>query len=361
MQASDFDYTIHTDNTTPYVKEPIILTVDVNQTNHDIVLLFDFDLVKSKDYSFQRIDIKEIDAYHAAQIQYTYLVYPLKEGIVNVTFHLTQKATTDESVAYSFSGDRDNVKTLVTTNTSITLPPLALNVKPLPLGTQIVGAFNLDYKVKTLEAKAYEPLPLQVTLKGIGYPPLLETLLPSQSIFTQFTESPLVTSLASYQGTHTTVVYPMALSHNKNFTLQPIVIKAFNPKTQKSYTLTVPEQSFNISAVDKKSLLDKVDTPAPFKVDWSWIQTFFGYLMVFVAGYLSALSWKWTKKKKHKESHPLIEKIEGAKTSKALLQVLMAKDSKACTSCIEKLESAIYGTTSVNLKHIKKEALEQIV
>jgi len=361
MQASDFDYTVHPDKLTPYVKEAVILTVDVNQTNHDIVLLFDFDLKKSKNYTFQRIDIKEIDAYHAAQIQYTYLIYPLKSGIVNLDFHLIQKATTDESVAYSFSGDRDNVKTLVTTDTKITLPPLTLNVKALPKGTQIVGTFDLDYNVKTREAKAYEPLPLQVTLKGIGYPPLLENILPIKSAFTQFTESPLVTSLASYQGTHVTVVYPMALSHDKSFTLKPIVINAFNPETEKSYTLTVPEQSFNISKVDKTSLLDKVDTPAPFKVDWSWLQTLFGYLMVFVAGYLSALSWKWTKKQKYQEAHPFIEKIEGAKTAKALLQVLMAKDSKLFTSCIEKLEAGIYGDASINLKHIKKEALEKIV
>lgn len=110
LNARDFDYTVRVDKTNPYVKEAVILTVDVNQTNHDMVLLFDFDLVKSKSYSFQRIDIKEIDVYHAVQIQYTYLLYPLQSGIVDIAFNLTQKATTDESVAYSFSGDRDNVK-----------------------------------------------------------------------------------------------------------------------------------------------------------------------------------------------------------------------------------------------------------
>jgi hypothetical protein len=178
--ANDFNYKITVDKTNPYIKEAVILTVDINQTNHNIVLLFDFDLLKNNSYSFQRIDIKEIDAYHAAQIQYTYLIYPLKEGDINIDFHLTQKATTDESVAYSFSGDRDNVKGLVTVNTKIDLAPLTLKVKPLPKNTQIVGDFSLDYKIKTLHAQAFEPIPLQVTLKGIGYPPLLENLLPSE-------------------------------------------------------------------------------------------------------------------------------------------------------------------------------------
>jgi hypothetical protein len=324
------------------------------------VLLFDFDLVKNNSYSFQRIDIKEIDAYHAAQIQYTYLIYPLEEGDINIDFHLTQKATTDESVAYSFSGDRDNVKGLVTVNTNIALAPLTLKVKPLPKNTQIVGNFSLDYKIKTLNAQAFEPLPLQVTLKGIGYPPLLENLLPSDNNITHFTESPLVTSFASRKGTHATVTYPMALSHDKSFTLNPIIINAFNPTTKTSYTLTVPEQHFNISKVDKASMIDKIDTPSALKADWSWLKTLFGYIIVFFAGYLSALSWKWTKKKKYKEYHPLVEKIQSTKTSKELLQLLMAKESKAFTSCIEKLEASIYGNENIHLGSIKKEVLEKI-
>ena len=360
LQASDFEYTIHADKTSPYLKEAVILTIDVNQTNHDIVLLFDFDLVNSEAYTFQRIDIKEVDAYHAVQIQYTYLVYPLKEGKIAIEFQLTQKATTDESVAYSFSGDRDNVKTLETINTKIPLPPLTLQVKPLPLGTQVVGDFTLDYKVKTLEAKAYEPLPLQVTIKGLGYPPLLQGLLPNDSNFTRFREEPIVTSMVSNNDTHSTVIYPMALSSDKGFTLNPIVIKAFNPHLEKSYTLTVPKQHFNITQVSKNVLLDTIDSPASFRVDWSWVQSLLGYLLVFGAGYFSALSWKWTKSKTKKTEHPLKEKIEKAKTQKALLQTLISHENKLFATPIEKLEASLYGNTPIELKQIKKEALERL-
>jgi len=91
------------------------------------------------------------------------------------------------------------------------------------------------------------------------------------------------------------------------------------------------------------------------------MQTLFGYLIVFVAGYLSAFSWKWSKKKRDKEQHPFIEKIHGAKTSKALLQILIAQDNKNFTSSIEKLESSIYGNTNIHLSRIKKEVLEKII
>lgn len=360
LNASDFNYSIHTNKTTPYVKEAVILTVDVNQTNHNIVLLFDFDLLKSDAYAFQRIDIKEVDAYHAAQIRYTYLVYPLKEGKVDIHFHLTQKATTDESVAYSFSGDRDNVKGLVTKDTQISLPPLTLQVKPLPPKTQIVGNFTLDYKIKKLEAKAYEPLPLQVIIKGVGYPPLLKELLPSDSSFTRFSEKPIVTSTVNKQNRDNTVIYPMALSSDKSFTLSPIIIKAFNPQLQKIYHLTIPKQHFNITQVSKKDLLDTLDSPASFSIDWSWIEGIFSYLLVFGAGYFTALSWKFTKKKNKKTQHPLKEKINKAKNPKALLQILISYEGNRFTSSIEKLEASLYSHTAIDLKQIKKEALEKL-
>lgn len=67
------------------------------------------------------------------------------------------------------------------------------------------------------------------------------------------------------------------------------------------------------------------------------------------------------KEKSHQEHHPLREKIQGAKTPKALLQVLMSKDSKRFIDCIERLEASIYAGKPVKLSTIKKEALEKIL
>jgi hypothetical protein len=47
LSAEDFTYDFHLDKQDPYLKEPVILTLDLKQTNHDIVLLFNFDLRKS--------------------------------------------------------------------------------------------------------------------------------------------------------------------------------------------------------------------------------------------------------------------------------------------------------------------------
>jgi len=360
LQAEDFTYTFKVDQPTPYVKEPILLTLDLNQTNHDVVMLFSFDINPSEDYTFQRLDIQKTESYHDAKIHYVYLIYPLKSGDIDITFDLIKKVTTDESLAYSFSGDRDNVKKLVTTDTQINLPPLQLRVKPLPEGTLLVGDFALTYDIKKHQANAYEPLPFQVSIKGKGYPPLVETLLPKEGNFTRFTEKPIVNSVATRGGTQNTVTYPMALSHSQSFTLSPIVLKAFEPKTEKSYTLEIPSQHFDIEQVDTHRLVDTVDAPDSVKEDWSWLSTLLGYVIAFFAGYITALSWKWSKKKRQKEDHPLIQKIRDCKDEKALLQVLIAADHTDFTSSIEKLEASLYGNGKINLNKVKQEAEENI-
>ena len=360
LHAEDFSYAFKLDKQTPYVKEPVILTLDLNQTNHDVVMLFNFSIQKSEDYTFQRIDIQETDSYHNAKVRYFYLLYPLKAGDINVSFDLKQMTTTDESVAFSFSGDRDHVEGIVTTDTKVDLPPLHLKVKPLPEGTTLVGDFTLTHTIRKQKAKAHEPLPIQVSIKGSGYPPLIDRLLPKEGGFTLFTEKPIVKSFVTLKGTQSSVTYPMALSHTQSFTLPPIAIQAFDPKNEKSYTLEIPAQEFEIQEADRQTLIDTVDTPEALKEDWSWLSTLLSYLVVFAAGYLTALSWRWKKKQTLKEHHPLIQKIESCKDEKALLQLLMATGDKRFTPLIETLENALYGNGKINFKQIKQDALYKV-
>lgn len=361
LHAEDFTHTFHVNKTDPYVKEAVILTLDLNQTNPDKVLLFSFDLAKSDDYTFQRLDIQETDSYHQARVHYVYLVYPLRSGRVDISFTLLKKVTTDDSVAYSFSGDRDNVKGLVTVDTDVTLPTLQLNVQALPENTRLVGDFTLTHAIKKHQAQAHEPLPIQINISGKGYPPLLNTLLPQEGNFTRFTEQPVVKSIVTTQGSQSTVTYSMALSSAHSFTLPAIEIKAFNPHTRKRYLITVPSQHFDIATPKESKLLDAIDSPMLLKEDWSWLKTLLGYFVVFTAGYLSALSWKWTKKQKNKAQDPLKEKIQNCKDEKALLQLLMSIDTTRFTSSIEKLEASLYGDGKINLNKLKQDLLENIL
>ncbi|RUM71291.1 MAG: hypothetical protein DSZ08_03255, partial [Sulfurovum sp.] len=47
LQAEDFTYTMHTNTKTPYLKESVLLDIDINQTNPNVVLFFQFHILKS--------------------------------------------------------------------------------------------------------------------------------------------------------------------------------------------------------------------------------------------------------------------------------------------------------------------------
>jgi hypothetical protein len=358
--AEDFTYRITADKTEAYLKEAVVLTVELNQTNPDVVLFFDFDLHPSKNYTFHRIDTKQSDNYQKVKTDYTYLLYPLRSGDLNITFDLTKKVTTKENVAYSFSGDRDNVKGIDTKNIPITLPPFLLHIKALPKAVQLVGDFSLEYKIKKHQANAYEPLPLQIVIKGFGYPPLLENILPKELNVTRFKEKPILHTGNTKKGTQSSVTYPIALSHTQSFDLPAITLNAFNPKTKKAYTLTVPKQHFDIRKIDVNRLVDKTDDPKPLQRDYDWLSTLFGYLVVFGAGYLTALSLRWKKRTMTHKTDPLKEKIEACQDARTLLQLLMATNSRRFASSIEKLEKHLYGNGKMNLKKIKQAILEKL-
>ena len=364
VQAEDFKYAFHVDNLHPYVKEAVVVTLELEQRNPNIVLLFNFDLKKSENYSFQRLNMEETDSHpaqglHHAKVKYTYLVYPLVSGEIEINSTFLKKVTSNDSVAYSFSGDRDNVKGIVTKDHKIKLNPTVLYVKALPKGTQLVGNFLLDYSLKQHKAEAFEPISFQATLKGKGYPPIL-SLLPKDVNFTVFTDKPLIDSKSDTQGTYSTVRYAMAFSHSECFSLENIQLNAFNPETQKSYLLKIPKQDFDITEVPKSSLLDKVDNPKAVKNDWLWLKSWLKYLLVFMAGYLAALLWvkkkKLTKRVPVRPEHLLMLKIHSASDTKTLLQVLLANDSHLFDTCIESLENSLYGNAKIKLSDVKRKA-----
>jgi len=363
VHTEDFSYHLTATKSSLYVKEPLLINFEVKQTNPNIVLLFNFDLKKSQNYYFQRVGQEESDKYHDISIKYTYIIYPLKAGEININFHLIKKITSDDKVAYSFSGDRDNVKGLVTTDFVINVPPLTLKVTPLPQGTQIVGDFSLKYKLPKKEAKPYEPLSFKIWINGIGYPPIIDDFFVKKHLFKLFKEIPQNKKEVTKKGIKNAMIYPMALSHTKDFTLPKIQINVFNPLTKKSYLLTVPSHTMIIRKEAKEILLDKVDSPQPFQIDWRWITQFLEYLIVFVAGYFTHILLKWkkqTQKKTVMEVNPLKEKIIKTKEEKALLQLLISSQSKGFQEQIDRLEKAIYHQHPINFKQLKKEILEKL-
>ncbi len=360
LSAEDFSVHIETDNHTPYVKEAVLLWVDFNQTNPVPVLLFQFKVLPSKAYRIHQIYARHDDTLHHTHHHNLYEIYPLRAGDINITFSLVKRVTNDEKVRYFASGDRDDFKKLDTTDYPVSLSPVQLHVKSLPKGTQLVGDFKLDYTLKKKQADAYEPIPLKVTITGDGYPPVLSRIIKPNKDFTLFSEKPVAHIRHSQKGTHSTLIYPMAVSAARSFTLPETALQAFNPKTKRSYKLTIPAEPITITPVDKSTLVDKVDNPKPLTLNWAWLYTLLGYLSAFTAGFATAWLMKQRRIKTRTQPHPLKTKIDACADEKALLALLMAQGDKRFESVIGKLETSLYGNQKQTLKSLKQEAKEQL-
>jgi hypothetical protein len=358
VYGGDFTYKFTLSKTDPYIKEAVIMKLDLVQTDHSKVILFKFTPRKSDAYIFHRIGVKEEDAYHAAKIHYTYLFYPLKSGKVEIHFDLLEMVTTDEKVAYSFSGDRDNVRSLNKTDIPIDLPTLTLQVKPIPKGTDLVGHFTLNYKFKKDQAEAYEPIPLSITIKGDGFPPLLKHIIPTQEDVTLFEEPPVIHTVNSDRGSRSTVMYDYAISAKKSFDLPETTIHAFDPAMAKRYTLTIPQKHFEITQPKLRELLDDTDAPEPIAHSWSWLLKLLGCLVVFSAGFLSAKLIRWHRAHYQSEGEERFrEEVREAADHKVLLSLLLATDTQKYAKSIARLEQSIYGKKPVPLKAIKNALL----
>ncbi len=361
LQAEDFSYAITANKHNVYLKEPVRISIDLNQTNPDTILLFRFQVNPSKAYDVVQLQAKHDDTFHHLKHHNLYEVFPLRTGDINVTFTLVKRVTDIDKVRYFSSGDRDDFKKLETTDTLVTLPPVQLHVNPLPKNVQLVGDFTLQYSINTHTPQAFSPVSWKVTLKGKGYPPLIQTLLPKSSRYKSFTEKPYIQTISTPQGLIHTVTYLYALSAQKSYTLPEITLKAFSPSTHKAYSLHIPKQHFDVQPIDKTTLIDKDNMPPPHHNDWSWLASSLKYLFIFFAGYFTAYTLRWKRKKRHTHTHPVIEKIKEAKTEKMLLQVLISYDEgKPFKELIKKLEDVLYGETKTTLKTLKKEALEKI-
>ena len=350
----DVAYSFHLSTSMPYEREAVFLDVNISQLDHSKVMLFNFTLKNSKDYSFHQIGLEEREKYHDLRHEYRYLIYPNKSGEVKLEFEMTKSLTDDDKVTYSISGDRDSVKRLEKEEIEVNLKSMLLNVKALPKGVDLVGDFKLTHTLDKEETEAFDPINLKVELKGRGDLEAFELLKESKN-YKLFHQAPIVKNFYTKEGTSSNIKWEYAISAKENFTLPAIELKAFNPKNEKLYTLKIPEYKIKVDEVKEESLLDSEDVPATSKpIDWAWWCWLFSYVFVFVAGYLMPRDFFKRKKVMTKSNEEILaEKIKSAKSHKALLEILLRENSGNYSKAIEALELVVYKGQNISLSKIK--------
>lgn len=355
LYAKDMDITFDISKNSAYQGEVIILDVNLSQLDHSKVMLFNFSIKKSKKYRFQQVDFREDNRHHNLKQYYKYLIYPISSGNTHIEFNMIKSITDDEKVAYSISGDRDNVKGLVKQDTFIKIEPLSLDIKKIANDIDFIGNYKLKYSIDNKSVQSYEPVNLNIQIKGSGLPINSVNILKDKNNYKIFRQKPIIKTFYTKEKSHSTIDWTYAISSKDSFTLDKINFKVFNPKTKETYSLTIPKIDIEVKPISVDNLVDNMDIPKQIQpFEWDNILTIISYLLVFIAGFLTPKNIISKLKYKRKIRNNFEIEIDKCKSIKELLLVILAQNDKKFYNIILELESNIYHNTSINLKDFKK-------
>ncbi len=346
---NDFDYHIEISDPTPFLKEAVLLTLDLRQTNTTEVLRFSFEPPSNE--AFRSILLRNetiTDKNEHTRLRYVYALFPLRTGPIEAPLTLTIERATEEALMSSLTGSSDNAIFLKTQSTTIAIGMLKLTVRPLPAGTELVGDYKLEFSMETNQTTPDGQIDLRYTLEGRGYEPEIEEILPNIPDVVRFREKEVFEDRLFHK-----IVYRYALISSHDFTLPAVNIKAYDPQKHRGYTLKTSPLPIRVSSAIRDDSIrpsNLAKRPKP----WEYRRYMDGFLL-FCAGFATALLFGTRKRK----STDLKKAIARTKTPKELLSLLLSSNNKRMSAPIERLEEHLYRKKTVPFSKIKKEALER--
>jgi len=355
-------YTLQANKTDVYVKEAVKITFVAQQKDHTNVMFFFVKAKPSADYEIKLLNKKTTElSYHNFTTTFTYILFPLKEKEMLIDFDFTIKEASDEAVAQVYTGSRDNVKWIETDDTKVIIQPLLIKAKKLQKNVDLVGDFTLSAKINKTHINQYESVNLLYKLEGEGYKDDKLQLLKEIDEVTMFTEIHNAYSKLHERGYSIKKDFIYALSAKKSFKIPTISLKAYSPKKQKYYMLTTPSYNIEVDKIDTSTLLDDEESPSSEPIiSAETMKQLFIYLIVFIAGYITAIYAP--QKHIHKPISQEYEDIKRASSAKDLLNILTQNyHTQEIEQEIKLLEVVIYkNNQEINLNRLKSNILKKI-
>lgn len=351
-------YSLTANKTDVYEKEAVKISFVAHQTQHDNIMFFFLEPKKSNKYDIALLQksAQEI-AYHEKQTTFTFLLFPLVDGEVEVDFDFTIKVASDDAVAEIYTGGRDNVEWIQTNDTKVKIKPIKLSVKRLEEGVDLVGDFKLATKIDKIAINEYETLNATYTLQGLGFDKIdIEPIskIKDVNIFSDVTK---FYNKETENGYEIKREFHYALLSNKDFKIEKKKFKCYSPSKNVYYTLQTNEYNISVSTLDKSELVDTINYPK--KVDYfKDVKDFLIYIFIFSIGFISAKIVP-TKLYMFKTKSEFSD-IKNSKTPKELLYTLAKNYSKVdFKEHLNKLENIVYADANArDFEAIKKEILQ---
>ncbi len=289
-------------------------------------------------------------------IRYEYLLFALKPGTLSLKLEPIMLFTTQSAIDNIIIG-RDNVNDLEVQKAKAEIKPLAIQVEPTD--TQLTGQLKLKEDNDIQSVSAYEPTHLEIRISGEGNLQALKPIvfnIKDVQVFSDEPETDFVLTPTGYKGEW---VQRFAFVGKDDFSIPSYAISYFDLISQQKKVLSTQAIKIKIKkdGIKRETLIDKVNSPSS-KIDFASYLNYVYYFLTFMSGFVLAKLLRFpVRTEKIKKG----EKIKKAKTTKELLEVLMACDKVLFHEEIDLLERAVYKKESVNFSQIKQKALKNLV
>jgi hypothetical protein len=355
------DYSIKSSKTAVKVNEAFYITFQTRQKLHNEVIFFDLVPHKDKDIEITLLNSKRYEYnYHDAEKTFTYLVFIKKAKIHNISFDFSIRRASDEAVAQAYVGSRDNVKSIPTIKVDIAKITQKIEVLPLKKSTDAVGEFKLSMIIDKTKSNSYDAINLKYKLTGKGY--LDKNFSPLQEIKNSSTFSGIdeIKPIATKEGYIYSKEWSYAIISKESFIIKSNKLNIYNPILKKYEQIKHKDQHIKINPLNVTNLIDDKESPSS-SYDYEKYIKYLYNILIFIAGFLTALSLKYIPKKESvkKECCELLKKSKTPQDAlKALLPVINKKKLK---EDIDKLEMIIYSKDSgYDFKSIKDSIIKKL-
>ncbi|MEN8303901.1 MAG: hypothetical protein ABFQ64_07510 [Campylobacterota bacterium] len=232
---------------------------------------------------------------------------------------------------------------------------LALNIKPIPFGAELVGEFTISSKTDKSKINPNEAVNVTVEVHGSGNLEDIKTFKPYVEDLSVFDEKIVVEGMKLTQ--------KLAFVADNDFVVPPFELKFFNPKTKKIETVSTHEIKIEVSGQKAKPELKiKRDEAQPSVVEEKeeiqvvksglntmWMSLIFALGIAF--GIVLMILRPWSLFKGEKSLDIKDEKL-------LLVKLLPFKDDKEVQEILDILESNLY---SLDKKKIDKKLLKELL
>ena len=280
---------------------------------------------------------------------YRYVLFPKRAGEKVFRFEALMRETTKASIENSVIG-RDNVEDYAFDDTRVELPPLVLNVKPHQ--EKMTGRFTLDVTLDKTEVRAYEPVHLDIHVRGEGdFDQMQEYNLSIEGVkvFSEPAEKRFRLGPEGFKGEWE---QKFSLVASKDFTVAPITLSYFDIDRQRRIVLRSERFDVTVEAAYMpEELLDDVEEDGGDDSWWSW--WYLNYLFTFVTGLY--LGHRFAYHEWHKKvPEGFDEEVAACRSVSALLLKLILSEDERYNELIQKYERL---GKKASLTQLKREVL----